>query len=164
MNALAIRTRRSVHARTPPNGVESALAETIASYETNAETYAKRYASLDMSEYISSFLDVRPRVSTPVLDAGCGAGRDCSRFAQRGVRAIGIDLSKKLVTIAAKQSGAQCVLGDLRALPFADQTFSGVWASASLVHLPRQEALTVVTRTLPEAPARRHPTPRTQTR
>ena len=31
------------------------------------------------------------------------------------------------------------VVADMRAIPFADASFDGVWASASLLHLPRSE-------------------------
>jgi len=55
-----------------------------------------------------------------VLDAPCGAGRHLAAFQQRGMRAVGFDLSRPLLTEAVGVAGQQgkVVRADLRALPF----------------------------------------------
>jgi len=64
------------------------------------------------------------RIGTPrglVLDAGCGNGRHLLALRQRGISAVGCDLSAHLLgTATARGPVARC---DLRALPFASRRF-----------------------------------------
>jgi len=73
-----------------------------------------------------------------VLDAGCGPGRDLVRLTERGHKGIGIDLNMDFARMA--RTHASTVRGDLRRLPFAPRTFDAIWASASLIHLPPEDA------------------------
>jgi ubiquinone/menaquinone biosynthesis C-methylase UbiE len=70
-----------------------------------------------------------PRETYDVLDAGCGAGRFATHLAQRSRTVVALD-SSPLMVERAKRSAAdygltnmQCVVGNIRALPFADGTF-----------------------------------------
>ena len=77
----------------------------------------------------------------PLLDgARCGLWPRprLARFADRGHRVIGIDLNRDFVDMA--RAHRPVVLGDLRAMPFCAATFDAVWASASLIHLPHEDA------------------------
>ena len=77
-----------------------------------------------------------------MLEAGCAAGRDCKLLADRGLRVVGIDLSKNLLAIAkGKYPEIEFVEGNFLNLPFADQSFNGIWAHASLLHLETIEAV-----------------------
>ncbi|MGQ0680570.1 MAG: class I SAM-dependent methyltransferase [Actinomycetota bacterium] len=80
----------------------------------------------------------------PVLDAGCGSGRDCQAFELDGASPIGIDLSAGLLAEARTVTGAPLVLGDVRDLPIADDSVGGVWCCAVLVHLDPSEALSAL--------------------
>jgi ubiquinone/menaquinone biosynthesis C-methylase UbiE len=82
-----------------------------------------------------------------VVDLGCGAGRDLRALRTRDFSAIGVDWAFSIAAIARRYSGCPTVVGDLRELPFKDTAFDGAWASASLLHLRREE----VTRALFEA-------------
>ncbi|MGH9857046.1 MAG: class I SAM-dependent methyltransferase [Acidobacteriota bacterium] len=57
-------------------------------------------------------------------------------FFSRGAKVTGIDISQGLLSMA-KEHFPQITFatGDFRELPFADETFDGVWAHAALVHL-----------------------------
>jgi SAM-dependent methyltransferase len=73
---------------------------------------------------------VGPR--TTLLDCGCGAGRFVRLAAQRGASAAGIDASRELVEIAAKQNPeADLRVGDLEALPWPDDAFDIVTGFSS---------------------------------
>jgi SAM-dependent methyltransferase len=73
---------------------------------------------------------VGPR--TTLLDCGCGAGRFVRLAAQRGASAAGIDASRELVEIAAKQNPeADLRVGDLTALPWPDDAFDIVTGFSS---------------------------------
>jgi 2-polyprenyl-6-hydroxyphenyl methylase/3-demethylubiquinone-9 3-methyltransferase len=67
-----------------------------------------------------------------VLDLGCGKARFARRLASRGVRVVGIDLSRRML---AEAHGLPVVLGSGRRLPFADETFDTVLAVETLQHV-----------------------------
>lgn len=81
----------------------------------------------------------------PVLDAGCGAGRDCSLFERDGLSPVGLDLSLGLLHEARQVSHAPLVLGDVRNLPFGGASFQGVWCCAVLLHLDETDAFSALT-------------------
>ena len=69
-----------------------------------------------------------------VMQVGTRAG--WSPWAAAGV--VGVDLNPHF---AAASAFGPALVGDLRALPFADASFDGVWACAALVHLPEADAV-----------------------
>ncbi|MCA9969997.1 MAG: class I SAM-dependent methyltransferase [Anaerolineales bacterium] len=73
-----------------------------------------------------------------VLDAGCGPGYDSLALAQGGLRPVGVDLSWQMLH-AGRQLGHATPLmqADFRHLPLAAETAVGIWACASLLHVPR---------------------------
>ncbi len=60
-----------------------------------------------------------------VLDLACGSGRHAARFAERGARVVGFDLSMPLLVRARHRRGPAMALvrGDKRRLPFRDRSF-----------------------------------------
>lgn len=90
---------------------------------------------------------VRPHVSPggSLLDVGCGSADVpaylCSRLPAR-VRAVGLDLKPAHLKNAPR--GVAKVVGDVRALPFADQSFDVVTASLFLHHFDGHELASVV--------------------
>ena len=118
-------------------------------YDKNAETYSEETLSLPMDSLEPFAARLKGGVS--VVDLGCGAGRDLRAFSRRGFSATGLDISYPLARLARTYSECPVVIGDLRALPFANNCFAGAWASASLLHLRRgdiQVALAEVLRIL----------------
>jgi SAM-dependent methyltransferase len=115
------------------------LAETIASYNATAHRYALRFGGVDMGQYLERFVSMLPSGRATVLDAGCGTGRDYRWFAARGIDVLGIDLSGGLLEQAREVCRGRFVQGDLRDLPLEKDSVDGVWACASLVHLPMIE-------------------------
>lgn len=111
------------------------LAETIASYDSTAHHYALKFGDVDMGPYLERFVHMLPPSRATVLDAGCGSGRDCRWFEQRGIDVLGVDLSLGLLEEARKVCSCLLVRGDLRNLPLAEDSVDGVWSCASLVHL-----------------------------
>ncbi|MGO8949083.1 MAG: class I SAM-dependent methyltransferase [Ktedonobacterales bacterium] len=83
----------------------------------------------------------------PVLDAGCGPGRDARALAAHGLPVLGIDLSQGMLDEAGERTARRLPRGfiryalmDLRHLELPDASCRGVWCSASLLHIPRQFA------------------------
>ena len=117
------------------------LSETIATYDGIAHEYGLRFAEADLTvDRLRFQKSLLPKAE--ILDAGCGAGRDCRLFLRDGYRPLGIDLSHGLLGEARRVTSAPLVVGDIRDLPFANESFDGVWCCAVLVHLdPADTAL-----------------------
>lgn len=83
----------------------------------------------------------------PMLDAGCGAGRDARALAARDLPVLGVDISQGMLDEAGERTARRLARGairyalmDLRRLDLPDASCRGVWCSASLLHLPRASA------------------------
>jgi SAM-dependent methyltransferase len=109
---------------------------TVAFYDHHAATFASQTADLDMSPLYGRFLQHVP-VGGQILDAGCGVGRDARAFAERGYKVMAFDASAEMVRLARERVGS---LADIRHMRFEDVPwrgeFDGVWACASLLHVP----------------------------
>lgn len=117
---------------------------TIATYDKTAEEYivkVQKYAPEPEREKFISL--VKP--GGKILDAGCGSGRDTNHFASKGFTVTGIDLSDGLLSYAREHAhpGATFQHMDLRAINL-NTSFDGIWASASLLHLKREEFVPVL--------------------
>jgi len=137
-------------ARRPRTARVDRVARTLAYYEAHAREYADGTMGLDTGAHMSRFAALL-RPGARVLDAGCGGGRDLLAFAEMGYDAHGLDLSPALVEIARSVSHCPVSVGDLRSPPFQSASFDGVWAMASLLHLPIPDlkaALSELTRLL----------------
>jgi SAM-dependent methyltransferase len=74
-----------------------------------------------------------------LLDFGCGPGRDLKALAELGHVAIGLDGAPRFVEMARIHSGCEVWLQDFLALDLPERHFDGVFANASLFHVPRSE-------------------------
>ncbi len=113
-------------------------------YQDNAGTFFADTVDVDMGSLYGRFLPLLPEQAR-ILDAGCGSGRDSSAFAALGHRVTAFDASPALVALAAGHLGqpVQC----LRFQDIAWQVaFDGIWACASLLHVPGAELPEVMKR------------------
>src|SRR6185437_13424886 len=83
----------------------------------------------------------------PVLDAGCGPGRDARALAAYDLPVLGVDLSQGMLDEAIERTARRLSRGairyalmDLRRLELPDNSCRGVWCSAALLHLPQTAA------------------------
>jgi SAM-dependent methyltransferase len=106
-------------------------------YESRSEEYADATRSRALAHLLEDFSSRMPCGS--ILDLGCGAGHDLTMLRLRGHSAFGLDYASPIAKIARVTSRAPVVVADMRAIPFGGGTFDGVWASASLLHLPRND-------------------------
>ncbi|KTG10049.1 ubiquinone biosynthesis methyltransferase UbiE [Haloprofundus marisrubri] len=113
---------------------------TLDAYERNAESFVEKYRS----ESIAARFGDEFRAALPgkrVLDVGCGPGADSETFSAAGYDVTGIDLTPSFVESAHESvPAASFVRGDMRELPFRDETFDGVWSCASFHHVGRSDA------------------------
>ncbi len=71
-----------------------------------------------------------------VLDIGSGPGRDGLLLKERGIDVVCLDASEQMVSLCEKK-GLKTVHGDFNKLPFENNSFDGVWAYTSLLHIPK---------------------------
>jgi len=110
-------------------------------YDDHAERYAAQTLSIDMTSLYERFLSYLP-AGAKILDAGCGPGRDLRFFRSKGYHAEGFDSSIEMVKLALKENLP------VRHLSFEQVDwsccFDAVWASASLLHLPKSSVPSAV--------------------
>jgi SAM-dependent methyltransferase len=87
---------------------------------------------------VLEWLDAKP--GERILDLGCGDGHLAVRIAALGAQVTGVDASAEMVA-AALALGADAVVGNAEALPFADQTFDAVFSNAVLHWVRDQDAM-----------------------
>jgi SAM-dependent methyltransferase len=110
---------------------------TIEFYNKYAEEFYNATVSADMSETCDKFLKyIAP--GGKILDAGCGSGRDSLYFLKRGYKVVSIDASEQMVRLSSKLTGQQTLLMKFEDVDFKDD-FDGIWACASLLHVPKAE-------------------------
>ena len=111
-------------------------------YDKIAKPYAEEFSR--PSDYIDNFLAYVPEKGK-ILDIGCGPGFDFAYFVSKGFRVIGIDLSKEMLKLAKKR----CHKGefrhqDFRKTDFPQDSFDGIFASCSLIHIPKMDVLPIL--------------------
>jgi ubiquinone/menaquinone biosynthesis C-methylase UbiE len=76
-----------------------------------------------------------------VLDVGCGAGIPVAKFlVDSGFEVVGIDFSEKMLRLARKNvPQATFIKKDVTRLDFADDSFDGLTAFYSIIHVPREK-------------------------
>jgi ubiquinone/menaquinone biosynthesis C-methylase UbiE len=79
----------------------------------------------------------RLKPAARVADLGCGSGVFTDLLHKQGYRAVGLDLSSKLIALGrAKYPGVEFLEGDVEHLPFSDGSLDGVLLSGLVHHLP----------------------------
>ena len=112
---------------------------TIKSYDKTAEEYFRVVSKFELFPELFEFIDlVKP--NGRVLDLGCGPGHHSCFFSKKGFDVIGVDLSENMISIARKTSPkVNFEVMDISKLNFSSSCFDGIWASASLLHIPKKE-------------------------
>lgn len=87
-------------------------------------------------EIIDKFIQLVPEKS--VLDVGSGPGRDGLILKQHGFDVTCLDASSSMVELCS-QRGLNAVLGDFNKMPFERESFDGVWAYTSLLHVHKAD-------------------------
>ncbi len=113
---------------------------TIAHYDRSAEEYWDGTRDHDVSQNYTAFLDaIEDDHPFSILDLGCGPGRDLHHFRSLGHDVVGLDGSKEFVATARSYAGCEVLHQDFLAMALPESRFDGVFANASLFHVPSQE-------------------------
>ena len=112
-------------------------ARTLAYYEQHAERFRAGTEGHDVSQNIAALLrHIEGHPPFHILDFGCGPGRDLKTFTAMGHIATGLDGSEKFAAMARHDTACEVWQQDFLQLHLPDNHFDGVFANASLFHIP----------------------------
>lgn len=122
--------------------MKNPIRQNRAAYDQIAPRFAERNAEIlpyivDASARLLERLGAAGDPRLPILDLGCGAGRDTAWLEAQGACLVGGDLSWGMLAEARRRVRAPLCQLDMCRLPFWDETFAGVWCQAALLHLPK---------------------------
>lgn len=110
---------------------------TLQYYQHHAVEFVDQTQSVDMQALYKTFL-AELSDSGSILDIGCGSGRDAQHFHQLGFEVMAFDGSEAIVALAAQHSTFPVLHATFNDFT-TDQRFDGMWACASLLHVPLAE-------------------------
>jgi len=115
-------------------------ADTLAHYEQRAAEFRDSPIDHDVVQNIAPLLRyINASQPFTILDFGCGPGRDLHTFTELGHVAIGLEGAASFAEMARAHSGCEVWEQDFLDLRLPDAHFDGVFANASLFHVPAQE-------------------------
>jgi SAM-dependent methyltransferase len=124
---------------------------TLEHYNRTAEAFREGTRDHDVSQNIAALLrHIRGTPPFTILDLGCGPGRDLATFTAMGHVAIGVEGAERLAQMAREANRCEVWQQDFLVLDLPAARFDGIFANASLFHVPRSE-LPRVLRELHEA-------------
>lgn len=129
----------------PSDKPDPISAATLAHYEGRAANFWEGTRGHDVSQNIDALL--RHMEGAPplrILDLGCGPGRDLMAFKSLGHDPVGLDGSPSFVAMAREHSGCEVWQQDFLALDLPAGHFDGIFANASLFHVPRKDLARVL--------------------
>ena len=122
-----------------------AAAITLAEYDRMSEAYRHGTADHDVSQNIAALLDaIEGAPPHVILDLGCGPGRDLRAFAALGHEVVGLEGAAGLVALARAGTDCPVLHQDFLALDLPPAHFDGIFANASLFHVPSSQIARVL--------------------
>ena len=113
---------------------------TLSHYNEHADSFWKGTRDHDVSQNRDALLkQLRGAGPFRLLDFGCGPGRDLKVFRDLGHEAIGLEGAERFVELARNYSGCEVWQQDFLKLNLPPEFFDGIFANASLFHVPSQE-------------------------
>lgn len=113
---------------------------TLAHYQGRAADFWQGTRDHDVSQNTAALL---AHLDGPgplsILDFGCGPGRDLAYFKSLGHEAVGLEGCPAFCAMAREHSGCEVLEQDFLTLSLPASRFDGVFANASLFHVPSRE-------------------------
>ena len=115
-------------------------ARTLEHYNGRAAEFREGTRDHDVTQNIEALLrHIRAAPPFRILDFGCGPGRDLAAFRALGHEPVGLEGSAPFAEMARDHSGCEVLEQDFLALDLPAGRFDGIFANASLFHVPCRE-------------------------
>jgi len=112
-------------------------ATTLAHYEATATSFWEGTRSHDVTQNYEAFLRaIEGESPFSILDLGCGPGRDLRFFHEQGHTPTGLDGCDAFVEMARAHVDCEVYHQDFLQLRLPASRFDGVFANASIFHVP----------------------------
>jgi ubiquinone/menaquinone biosynthesis C-methylase UbiE len=111
-------------------------------YTKMAREYQADRGIFDHTKELDELVGLLPR-NARVLDVGCGAGVPVAEFlVKAGFDFVGIDFSESMIKLARKNvPQTQLIMANMTKPGFRDNSFDGLTAFYSIIHVPREKHL-----------------------
>lgn len=118
-------------------------------YDDHADSFEMSTLAMRSPDFLDDFISLLPK-GARILDAGCGAGRDTRALLDKGFEAHGFDASEKMIEATNANTSGRAALRHMSFADFGDSpnSWQGIWALASLLHLPRGDVPRTLSRLL----------------
>jgi SAM-dependent methyltransferase len=124
----------------PSSESDEITRRTLAHYDTRAEDFRAATRDHDVGQNIAALLrHIRGDAPLQILDLGCGPGRDLRAFTALGHTAVGLEGLPAFAAMARADSGCEVWEQDFLRLQLPAGRFDGIFANASLFHVPSRE-------------------------
>ena len=118
--------------------------ETIKSYNKNAKNFSEKFKKLmDLKRRHEFQRFIELLSGDKILDLGCGSGAHSYYFSSKGLNVTSIDISEEIINLC-KEKGLNAFVMDIEDLKFEDDSFDGIWAVTSLLHVPKPKITAVI--------------------
>lgn len=112
---------------------------TLEHYNERADQFWEGTRDHDVSQNIDALLSaIAGSPPFDILDVGCGPGRDLATFKSMGHRPVGLEGTPRFAEMARSHSGCEVIEQSFMNLDLPLARFDGVFANASLFHVPKQ--------------------------
>ncbi|MBO67522.1 MAG: SAM-dependent methyltransferase [Acidiferrobacteraceae bacterium] len=123
-----------------PDELRTLSKKTLQHYATYAESFWNSTQDHDVTQNIDALLGcIEHEPPLSILDFGCGPGRDLVSFSRLGHNAIGVDGCKVFVDMARRYTQCKVWHQNFLHLQLPVLFFDGIFANASMFHVPTQE-------------------------
>jgi SAM-dependent methyltransferase len=123
-----------------PPDLQKISENTLDYYNGRPEDFWENTRDHDVSQNIAALLQsISGEPPFTILDFGCGPGRDLKTFADLGHIAIGLEGAAPFAAMARAHSGCEIWQQDFLKLELPNNRFDGIFANATLFHVPSQE-------------------------
>ena len=129
-----------------PQALGDVAERTLAYYNQHADDFFAGTRNQDVRQNMAALLQfIDAPAPFTILDFGCGPGRDLKAFSALGHTAVGLEGAARFAEMARAYSGCEVWQQDFLALDLPAGHFDGVFANASLFHVPGQALAQVLT-------------------
>jgi len=119
--------------------LESVAGRTLEHYDQRADDFWKGTREHDVSQNVAALLQyIEGESPYAILDLGCGPGRDLQTFSDLGHLTVGLEGSPRFAAMV-RHRGYEVWEQNFLELHLPVNHFDGVFANASLFHVPSQE-------------------------